>query len=209
MSSPYSHETPGYVYLFLTNDDPVPIYIGSTGDIAARFVQHFRYGERKNVSYESVSKVMYCKVQTRFYASVIEAALIQAIRPKCNKGWPVSQPHTTIDEISNKTWHTVTTESMVDRDEGRPTLAQIKIAIDASNKFSTMGGNIIKVFCDNAKTGSAVTEDKERAVDAEQKNNSGLDAVLKAIIDLAEKKEKDAEMLRATAELLKRTIREA
>ena len=72
-----------YVYRFLDGEDNV-IYVGKTGNIKQRMIQHFTKGHLPAECYDAVASIFYAKIGSEFNAELVETALIQKYYPIYN-----------------------------------------------------------------------------------------------------------------------------
>lgn len=97
----------GYCYIFLPTMGEDVLYVGATKDISCRLYQHFVCGgnDYNPDKYNDVGSVIFCEANTTAEAFLIEAVLIDLLRPKWNVMDPCKKKDLPLDYISSLPWH--------------------------------------------------------------------------------------------------------
>lgn len=104
----------GYCYIFLPTKGDDVLYVGATKDISCRLYQHFVCGgnDYNQDKYNEVACVIFCEANTTEEAFLIEAVLIDLLRPKWNVMDPCKKKDLQLGYISSLPWHFIHSKNL-------------------------------------------------------------------------------------------------
>ena len=131
----------GYCYIFLPTTGEDVLYVGATKDISRRLYQHLVCGgnDYNPDKYNDVGRVIFCEANTIAEAFLIEAVLIDLLRPKWNVMDPCKKKDLPLDYISLLPWHFIDSMKLRNRsgDYARNEIVkEVDHALTGLNKFA-------------------------------------------------------------------------